>query len=289
MEILQLKYFCSAAESENFSVTAAKFRVPPSSISQSIKRLETEIGAGLFDRSANRIKLNDRGREFYGKVNTALQLIQSASQQAASATHPDIIRICLKVNRRIATAAIEKFRIENPDTDIIVRHSSSDKSDFDFIISDGDFPEQGFTATDILFEQVMLAVRKDHPLASKEEIDWQLLKDEPLISMNTESSMYSLAMRAFAEKGLTPHIAIQSDDPFYIRRAVELGLAAAIVPSLSWRGQFSDDIVFKPIPNIKRVTCLYQNNNTPVSKNIERFAAMITEEFRKEAQLFKAE
>ena len=132
-------------------------------------------------------------------------------------------------------------------------------------------------------------MRKDHPLAAKEEIDWQLLKDEPLISMNTESSMYSLAMRAFAAKGLTPHIAIQSDDPFYIRRAVELGLAPTIVPSLSWRGQFSDDIVFKPIPNIKRVTCLYQNNNTPVSKNIERFAAMITEEFRKEAQLFKAE
>jgi len=283
MEILQLKYFCSAAETENFSATAKLFKVPPSDISQSVKRLENELGTPLFDRGANKIKLNEKGQAFYNKTSEALKLIRAAADAVSKEHQPDRISICIKVNRRIATAAIEKFRIENPDIDIIVKHSNSSGNEFDFIISDKESPEHGFKADDILFEHTLLAVRKDHPLAKNSDIDWQLLKDEPLISMPTESSMYSLAMRAFAEKGLTPHIAIQSDDPFYIRRAVELGLAAAIVPSLSWRGQFSDDIVFKLIPNIKRVTCLYQNNKTSVSKNIERFAAMITEEFRKES------
>ena len=40
MELLQLKYFCDAAECENFSRTAEKYRVPTSNISQTVKRLD---------------------------------------------------------------------------------------------------------------------------------------------------------------------------------------------------------------------------------------------------------
>ena len=43
MELLQLKYFCDSAKTQNFSKTAENFTVPPSNISQSIKRLEKEL------------------------------------------------------------------------------------------------------------------------------------------------------------------------------------------------------------------------------------------------------
>jgi len=52
MELLQLTYFCDAAVTQNFSKTAQKYNVPPSNISQSIKRLERELSAPLFDRRA---------------------------------------------------------------------------------------------------------------------------------------------------------------------------------------------------------------------------------------------
>ena len=52
MELLQLTYFCDAAATQNFSQTAKRFNVPPSNISQSIKRLEEELGVPLFTRSA---------------------------------------------------------------------------------------------------------------------------------------------------------------------------------------------------------------------------------------------
>jgi DNA-binding transcriptional LysR family regulator len=40
MELLQLKYFCDAAQTENFSRTAEKFSVPVPGVTQSIKRLK---------------------------------------------------------------------------------------------------------------------------------------------------------------------------------------------------------------------------------------------------------
>ena len=281
MEILQLKYFCSAAETENFSATAKSFKVPPSDISQSVKRLERELGTELFDRSANRIRLNDKGRDFYSKINSALQLINSAVEDAMDTDEP-VIRICIKTNRRIAMRAVEKFRMESPQTDIIVRHSDTEDEEFDFIIADEDFPEEGFETTEILVEQALLAMEEGHPMSSREGIDCELLKDEPFVSMNAGTSMYSLTCRACAEMGFQPHVAIQSDDPFYIRRCVELGLAVAIIPSLSWRGQFSSKIVFRTVPGIVRVTCLCRNKKTRLTPSTEQLALMIIEEFKKE-------
>ena len=42
MELLQLRYFYESAKTENFSHTAAKYLVSPSSVSISIKKLENE-------------------------------------------------------------------------------------------------------------------------------------------------------------------------------------------------------------------------------------------------------
>ena len=78
MELLQLKYFCDAAETENFSKTAEKYLVPTSNISQSIKRLEKELDTELFEHRANRIRLNEDGRQFYSDVSKALILLENA-------------------------------------------------------------------------------------------------------------------------------------------------------------------------------------------------------------------
>lgn len=72
MEILQLKYFCSAAETENFALTARKFFVPPASVSQCIRRLEEELGRSLFDRKPNGVKLNKFGKNFYITASSSL-------------------------------------------------------------------------------------------------------------------------------------------------------------------------------------------------------------------------
>ena len=71
MEILQLLYFCSAAETENFAQTAKVYGVPATSISQSVRRLEKELEVTLFDRVANGVKLNERGKVFYAKQKNA--------------------------------------------------------------------------------------------------------------------------------------------------------------------------------------------------------------------------
>ena len=86
MEFLQLRYFYESAKNKSFALTAKKHMVPTSSVSASVKRLENEIGTQLFDRSSNRITLNEKGfvlfetiDEIFNKLDETLSAITEKS------------------------------------------------------------------------------------------------------------------------------------------------------------------------------------------------------------------
>ncbi len=283
MEILQLRYFCDAAESENFSKTARKFFVPASNISQSIKRLERELGVNLFDRTANRLMLNEHGRIFYAKISDALRLIDEAGKEVADDGMGGKIKICIITNRRIVMQVIEKFRKLYPDVSIIINHSLADGAEsFDLIIADEMAELRGMEQRMLSEEKISLAVKKNNKMAAKDLISVEDMSPEPFISMNSDSSLYRFTQAACKRMGFEPRIVIQSDDPFYIRRCVELGLGVAFVPAISWRGQFSEEIAIKEIKGLKRKTYAYWNDKKYCPKITKTFLNMLFDEFEAE-------
>ena len=111
MELLQLKYFCDAAQTENFSETAKKFSVPPSNISQSIHRLEKELGTELFERTANRIRLSHDGKIFSDGAKKALACLENAKTAVQDTGElRGEIKIGILTNRRVVTEVIGTFK-----------------------------------------------------------------------------------------------------------------------------------------------------------------------------------
>ena len=76
MEQLPLKYFEIVAKTLNISKAAEQLFISQSSLSQTIKRLETEVGYPLFDRNGKHITLNENGIIF---LNCVRQKIGRAS------------------------------------------------------------------------------------------------------------------------------------------------------------------------------------------------------------------
>lgn len=260
LELLQLKYFCHAAETENFSETAKRFYVPASNISQSIKRLESELNVTLFTRRANRIRLNETGRDFYKKVKHALSLLESAVHAAQDSRERKTIRICIMIQRSIVMSAIEKFQKQHPDFNFITTHTTpNDIYDYDLVVTDANI-DCDFTKTLIAQESFVLAYNKNFFSFPNEPAVVEL-KDQPFIVMNKGSSVFENLNTICTDLGFTPHIVLQSEDPFYIRKCIEFGLGISIIPELSWRGLFSENIEFKTIGDYNRKTYVYQKNS----------------------------
>lgn len=265
MELLQLKYFCDAAVSENFSNTAKKFGVPQSDISQSVRRLEKELGVTFFSRRANGISLNDKGREFYKRASAALELLSEAASMARDDSGGRI-KICINTNRRIVMQAVEKYRRMYPGVEIITTHfTEMGNDDFDIIIDSDSRGYSQYKRTLLISEKIMLAVKSESKYAKAKQVDIAALADEPFIAMSEKSSMYAITESICRDFGFKPKIAMQSDDPFYVRKGVELGLGIAFVPSFSWQGLFSNDVALIEIEGCVRDTYVYTNaeNYTP--------------------------
>lgn len=78
MELLQLRYFCTAARMQNISHAAAYHQIPQPAMSKTISKLEKELGVPLFEREKNRIRLSTQGQRFYTRVAAALQELDGA-------------------------------------------------------------------------------------------------------------------------------------------------------------------------------------------------------------------
>ena len=250
MEILQLKYFCDAARNENFSKTAQKFMIPPSCVSASVKRLENELGVNLFERSANKISLNETGRKFLDSVSLALNILEKAEKEARETEPLREIRLLVSCSRRIVTECIEKFRQKQKDVSFSLTHKTEQSySDFDMIVTDAPIKEAS-EQIELFSESFLLAVEKNHPLAKKELILPSDLKKQKFITMQRGSSHHRITEMLCREHGFSPDIAIEIDDPYYMRKYIEMGLGVGFVPTVSWEGMFHENVVLKKVRNM---------------------------------------
>lgn len=276
MELLQLKYFCDAVETENFSKTAEKFIVPPSAISQSIKRLERELGHKLFIRNANKIIVSPEGKAFYDGVKLAIDSLEQAKNKLNDFS--DVvcgkIRIFIGTNRRYVTEIIEKYHELYPQVTFYLNHDFvSSVNDFDLIITD-DGTRFELEKTFLLKEKILVCMNANNELCKKQNLSLLDLKEQKFISMHSKSSLFSSTYKMCLANGFAPDTVIQTDDPFYIRKYVSLGLGVAFFPEFSWKG-LSDGLVLKDFGEHYRITYIYHKNINTLPVSVKLFLDML--------------
>ena len=273
MELLQLQYFCETARTENLSATAKKFYVPPSNISNAIKRLERELGCELFNHFSNKITRNERGQLFYDRISEALTLISDAKTEAQDNEGElhGVINLRCKSNRGLVTAAMEKFLAMHPGVRFRMTFGEAQMKNMDLIVSYDiamEYSERIF----LLEEDIPIAMRNDHHLADLDTVSVKDFKNESFItglSLQTES--------ACLEAGFRPYIALETNDPHYVRKYVEMGLGVAFIPSYSWRGTFSENIVLKSV-GVSRKTYAFIPAGRYVMRATREFIKVLLEE-----------
>ena len=258
MDLLQLRYFYESAQNENFSKTAEKYMVPPSSVSAAVKRLENEIGANLFDRTFNRIVLNENGRILadalgvaFDQVDSALQTIKSVDDQNRE------IRMLVRVRRKWITDLIIEYQKSHPHVTFGVTNDfcTEEFDDYD-IIMDEKLDWYGERERFLLsVEQICIKASKDSPLVGK-TLTMKQLHDQSFIMMGNG------ALRRLLEKtgkrcGFVPRVAIECDDRQCMIRCVEAGMGLMMGSRKALLDKTEENIVPLNVVDFNEIQAVY--------------------------------
>lgn len=272
MEILQLMYFCAAAETENFAEAGKRLSVPAASISQSVRRLEKELGVTLFNRQANAVELNERGRAFYIKAKSGLDILSDAKNKVCDDIVEGTVKLLVITDAEIVNRAVAEFCKRYDNVTFKIDHEKRDHYDkYDLIITDNFSFNEAYSRNRGFEDEIVLAVSKDHPLASKENINPSDLQNEKLIVFNEGSGMLTIAKRICANAGFSPKICVQCDDEYSVARYVEMNVGVAFVAKKAFENLLSETVILKNVDSVTRTTVVCYNKYKYMTKAVRLF------------------
>src|SRR4051812_18592786 len=73
--------FCKVAEHRGFTAAAAELEVSPSALSQTIRQLETRLGARLLNRTTRSVSLTEAGEAYLARIGPALGQVIEAGEE----------------------------------------------------------------------------------------------------------------------------------------------------------------------------------------------------------------
>ena len=277
MELLQLNYFCRAAEDESFARAAEHFKVPQSNVSRAVRAIEKELGVKLFSRTANRISLNERGKSFFRYAKESLDTLEKAKRAACDydGEPRGEIKLLLGTCRRLAMAAIERTVKLYPDVKFSVRHGAGG-TDFDLAVSDIPPSKKKYDRVLLTTERMLLAAPDSLGEASIEKI-----RDCTFISLGRGTRLHALTEQYCQSLGFNPTVSIQTDDTAYVRKYLEMGLGVALWPEKSWAGNLPCGVSLKDIGFPKRESFVFFESGADITSAKKIFIDILKEEFEK--------
>lgn len=155
------RVFYVVAKNNHMTRASEELHISQPAISQSIKRLENQLGGTLFIRSNKGMELTSEGKMFYDYVKGALELINNAENEFTS--FKDLSKGKIKIGasttltKIILMDAIKKFHSDYPNIEINITNDLTSnliidlqKGKLDFVIfNEGDVKETNISTQEI--------------------------------------------------------------------------------------------------------------------------------------------
>ena len=230
MELLQLRYFFESAQNENFTKTAKKYMVPTSSVSASVRRLETELGCKLFDRSSTRIILNNNGKRLRQSLYSVFAELDGAFEDLSV---PDADNREIKILVRAMRSAITDYIIEYSKKyshiafQTVFDFGETELEKYDIIIDEKRDNLPDYESFELFNMNIRMKV-SSNSLLLKEKLRLKQLQDRPFVSMGENSNMQRILNNACKRAGFMPHIVAQINDIRCYEKLIASGIGIGL-------------------------------------------------------------
>ncbi|MFF7789814.1 LysR substrate-binding domain-containing protein [Streptomyces sp. NPDC007991] len=240
MDLHALRQFLVVARLEHLSRAATELRVAQPSLSRTIARLESELGAPLFDR-AGRLRLNESGRLFRDHVERSLGELEAGRRAVAEAARDGVggVRLASETFLTI-TGPLAAYKDAHPDIDVELHqmpaedmHRALHAREVDLCVASQPIPGDGLDSVHLHDEPVWLAAPPGHRLASRALVGVEELREEPFVISRPGHWQRRLLDRLFADRNLTPRIVCEGDEPAALAGLVSAGIGLTLIPAMA--------------------------------------------------------
>jgi LysR family transcriptional regulator, cys regulon transcriptional activator len=234
----------------NLTETAKALHTSQPGISKAILELEEELGIDIFMRHGKRLKrVTDPGQQVLKSVELILREVANLKRIGEEFSAQDSGRLSIATThtqaRYLLPDPVAKLRKRFPKV-MVSLHQGTPEQVAQMLLDDtadiglateslADHPE---LVTLPCYEwQHMIVMPADHALASVERLTLEQLAREPLISYHPSFAGRRRIDQAFAQRKLSPVIALEAIDSDVIKTYVRSGLGVGIVAEMALQGE----------------------------------------------------
>jgi DNA-binding transcriptional LysR family regulator len=265
LTIRQLETLVAAADAASFSEAATAIGVSQPSLSETIRRIELELGVRLFDRTTRTVALTNEGRH---TVTIAREMVRdfrhgldSIGRWSERRRGRMTIAGLPSVACAILPSAIRSFLSANPEVEISVHDLLHERAiaEVENGIADIALTIRPARLGDCVFEELgadtlHLVCAPDHPLAEKDGVTWSDLAPYPFVGLSRTSSVRRMTDAAFVNCEVFVEPAYELEQIPSVAALVEAGVGISALPELTLSMIRGANIVARPLsqPVIQR-------------------------------------
>lgn len=257
MDLVQLDQFRVLARVQHMTRAAEELYIAQPSLSKMLKRLETELGVSLFDRTGRQIRLNRAGEIFLERVNQVFKSLEEGKREVQDLARLDSGEVTLAaLALHWLPDPLRKFQAQHPEvrfrllqrsTSEMRRLLESGEVDFAFLTAAEDAPAARWQH--LVTEEIMLVVPCGHRLAGRKNVPLAEAAEEPVIAGREGDTVRDSMDTACRQAKCTLRIVCEADEPAAIRDFVKSGTGVAFIPALIKRQQRDQDLAWVPLTN----------------------------------------
>src|SRR5258706_3372000 len=249
MDINQLEVFLAVAQEKSFSRAAEALHRTQPAVSQAIRRLETELGEALFDRSSKDGTVTAAGRVLFDFAQQMMNLRHHAHSAIRELRDLHRGKLSLGANEYTVMCLlplIPIFRARHPHIKIEVKRSLARRLPGQILGRDVEIGVVSFKPSDpviksvaVVTDELALVVPPDHPLAAKKVVSVRELGAESFIAHNVPSPYREKVVKTFEKQHTPLNISMEMPTLEAIKRLVEKGMGVALIPRLAAHAEIS--------------------------------------------------
>ncbi|QUS41122.1 LysR family transcriptional regulator [Tardiphaga alba] len=264
MELRQLRQFVMLAETMNFRRAADRLNMAQPALSVSIRKLEDELRAPLFERSTRDMRLTAFGKLFLDHARRTLFEADQALRIAQSAAIGEAGTLSIGFVGTATYAALPRLipahRAAFPHVQLQLRESTSseilaqiEQGSMDLGIVRAPVARTTECVLQTIEEDhLVLALHRDHPLAARDDLSLADLREEPFVTYSAAivPSLHAMLSFACQNAGFVPKVSQEAVQVQTVISLVDSGLGVALVPSAATRNQ-SSNVRFRQLPDLQ--------------------------------------